>query len=371
MKKCFVNLFLCLLGIVLALCAGEAILHVLQLPKFYKAHSEPIRFILLKSQRGEVIHTNYPSKKINFIYDGNPRGYFNAENVVEHSINSQGFRGKEFSLKKEKNTIRMAFLGDSFTLGEGVHFSDIYSQQTAKILSSKHEKQQRSFESLNFGVGGYNLKDSLDMFRNFVLKYNPDILVLGLGINDVERPLFYEGNKEGLILRHVREKKTQEGIGMAPAPKTFPYQFRLSQLIWHILDQKKRSEKTIQYYSSLYSKENQSLENNLDALKELLQLCRKRDVPCFILFFPLLHSLNDNHPFLYIHSRWRYEALQHQGNFVDLFPRLKGKRAQDLWVHPTDHHPNEIVHGIAADVLVEEMLSNSKVLELINLQVLR
>jgi hypothetical protein len=34
---------------------------------------------------------------------------------------------------------------------------------------------------------------------------------------------------------------------------------------------------------------------------------------------------------------------------------LKGKDARNLWVHPTDQHPNETVHRIAAEALVEQI----------------
>ncbi len=47
--------------------------------------------------------------------------------------------------------------------------------------------------------------------------------------------------------------------------------------------------------------------------------------------------------------------------FIDLFPRLKGMRAEDLWVHPADQHPNEKVHLLAAQALVEEFLAGVKV----------
>ena len=41
--------------------------------------------------------------------------------------------------------------------------------------------------------------------------------------------------------------------------------------------------------------------------------------------------------------------------FIDLLPHLSGKKAASLWVHPSDHHPNELVHAIIGKVLAERL----------------
>jgi hypothetical protein len=37
----------------------------------------------------------------------------------------------------------------------------------------------------------------------------------------------------------------------------------------------------------------------------------------------------------------------------DLLPAFGGHQDHQLWVHPTDHHPNEIAHDLAAGSLEE------------------
>ena len=36
---------------------------------------------------------------------------------------------------------------------------------------------------------------------------------------------------------------------------------------------------------------------------------------------------------------------------LDLRAALQGQTAESLWVHPVDHHPNEIAHRLAAGAL--------------------
>jgi hypothetical protein len=40
----------------------------------------------------------------------------------------------------------------------------------------------------------------------------------------------------------------------------------------------------------------------------------------------------------------------------DLLPALRRRPTADLWVHPVDHHPNEIAHRLAAESLVPVVL---------------
>ena len=54
------------------------------------------------------------------------------------------------------------------------------------------------------------------------------------------------------------------------------------------------------------------------------------------------------------------EVKRSGGIFIDLFPVLKGKNARGLWVHPTDQHPGEKVHRIAAELIANHILENRK-----------
>ena len=41
--------------------------------------------------------------------------------------------------------------------------------------------------------------------------------------------------------------------------------------------------------------------------------------------------------------------------FIDMYPHFQGYKASRLWVHPSDHHPNEIAHRLTAEVLAKEI----------------
>ncbi|MBW1988995.1 MAG: SGNH/GDSL hydrolase family protein [Deltaproteobacteria bacterium] len=69
-----------------------------------------------------------------------------------------------------------------------------------------------------------------------------------------------------------------------------------------------------------------------------------------IMLFPMLYDFGD-YPFTEVHEKIRAFCREQGIPFLDLLPAYRKYRAEDLWVHPIDHHPNEIGHRIAAEEL--------------------
>ena len=68
------------------------------------------------------------------------------------------------------------------------------------------------------------------------------------------------------------------------------------------------------------------------------------------MLFPLLVGL-DGYALQPEHARI-VGALSDAGlRVVDLLLLLRGREASELWVHESDHHPNELVHELAGEAL--------------------
>jgi hypothetical protein len=93
------------------------------------------------------------------------------------SINSDGFRDKEYPLEKSKNTFRIIILGDSVTFGFGVENNESYP----KILEAKLNTLNNgiNYEVLNFGVWGYGTIQEVETLKIKGVKYKPDMVILG------------------------------------------------------------------------------------------------------------------------------------------------------------------------------------------------
>jgi hypothetical protein len=346
-------------GALVGLLLAEILLAVIDRPRFYKAHSFPPQFGLSPfATQGAPLYVNAPSSRIRFVYDGNPRGYFGAANEVEHTTNGLGFRGPEFAVSNEDgrlvatktgDTVRIVFLGDSFTFGEGVRDEDTYPARTAALLGQEHPSGSPRFEAYNLGVGAYNTTQELLLLEHLGLKLLPDCVVLGYVLNDAEPPMFEVNPRTNSFQRTGHAGP--EGFGDELPPDQLLYGLRTAQLVWQLAANRDKSRRVVAHYRALYEDGSPGWQESRRALRQIIARCHEARVPCFVVLFPILYEMGDAYPFRAIHEKIRAEVEGLDATLVDLFPRLKGRRDESLWVHPADQHPNELVQRIAAEEL--------------------
>ena len=354
MSDSFKNILLVLFSFLFALIVAEIVLAALDMPpRQLKPHSAPTQFVVQPDK--SYGYVNLPSSQIEFIYDGNPRNYFGERNEVVYETNSLGFRGAEWPTVKHEGGLRIAFMGDSFTFGEGVHYEDIFPTITQEELRARNVMA----ESLNFGVGGYNTLQSSLLLQPVVTEFSPDVVVLGYTINDAEPPLIYYDKARGEVVREPREKRILKGFANATVPDLLLFKLRTARLIYQYLLKKNQAENTIGWYQSLYNDENIHWGKTQEGMLSISMQCRQHNMRCIVVVFPLLYRL-DNYPLQAEHELVINKLQQAGYEFIDLLPLLEGREAETLWVHPTDQHPNEIVHRIVAEALVEKLIARDK-----------
>jgi tetratricopeptide (TPR) repeat protein len=99
------------------------------------------------------------------------------------STNSDGFRDREFSREKAKNTFRIAAVGDSITFGWYQRIDQTYSKVLESLLNA-HAAPGAAFEVCNMGVGGYNAEQEVALIKDRALRYQPDLLLIQYCEND-------------------------------------------------------------------------------------------------------------------------------------------------------------------------------------------
>ncbi|MEX2207301.1 MAG: SGNH/GDSL hydrolase family protein [Myxococcota bacterium] len=344
-----------ILGLAVGLALAETVLRLAGLPRFHGAHTPASQFDFLHSRSGStVFFVNKRNEAITFTYDSDPRGYFGPGSQVVHQTNGNGFRGPDCALAKPPGTFRIVFLGDSFTFGEGVRFEDTFAQRTSALLAQRFRGAGLAFESCNLGVSGYNTADELFLFNALVPRLDPDALVVGYVINDAEPPLFALDPVRGPV-RRPRETEIAEGVASPTPPDVGLYRLRVAQLVWQFVAERRRGAATDDYYVSLYRPESAGWAAARDALDQLVATCRRENLPLLVMLFPILHALDDGHPFLDVYGVVQRQVEGSGGQFLNLFPAFAGQDAESLWVHPTDQHPNEIAHRIAAEQLAARL----------------
>lgn len=105
-----------------------------------------------------------------------------ASDVVEYAINSKGFRGPEFSSRKEPDTTRIFCFGGSSTLGPNLNFKETYPYYLQQNLDKKFAGKK--FEVINAGVMAYTMQRINSLFKEEVINYDPDIITVYAAYND-------------------------------------------------------------------------------------------------------------------------------------------------------------------------------------------
>lgn len=348
------RLGLALIGLTVAVLVAELTLRAAGLPRFGRRHDPPVQFAFLDaSADGVPVYVNVPSTTILFAYEDNPRGYFGASNAVKHVTNAAGFRGAEFRKDKPAGVVRLAFLGDSFTFGEGVHYRDSYAEAAARLLAEQHGGGLR-FESYNFGVGGYNTRQSLYALRRWALQCQPDIVVLGYVLNDAEPPLFSLEPATRAPVRRDRESEVPGDSSVPAPPTTALFRLRVVRVGWKYVQHRRRARATFRYYRALYGVGQPGWRDTTRALHELGAVCAANNIPFYVVCFPVfVHA--DTYPFGDIHGKIRRAVDASGGRFVELLPAMSGTKLSRYWVHPSDQHPNEVAHSIAARLLARRI----------------
>ncbi len=98
------------------------------------------------------------------------------------SINSEGFRGTEFSPIKPNNTYRIVMIGGSTTFGSGVFDNETVPFQLEQKFQS--ETSEFNVEVINAGIGGSWSKLEVDLIKNRIIDYDPNLLIVYDGAND-------------------------------------------------------------------------------------------------------------------------------------------------------------------------------------------
>lgn len=104
---------------------------------------------------------------------------------VSYRFNANGCRGPDVGSERPAGRRRVLLLGDSYTLGVGVHEEDTFAVQLQSLLNNPSAAGRgESFEVVNCGVSGYATKQERQMFEILGPMLRPDIVVLTMVLND-------------------------------------------------------------------------------------------------------------------------------------------------------------------------------------------
>jgi lysophospholipase L1-like esterase len=272
-----------------------------------------------------------PSPYSEVIYELKPniKSYFK---MATFETNSQGLRDKEYPILRAKNTIRVAVIGDSFTMPAGVNIEDAYHS----LLEEKFNQEQRgiSYEFVNFGVGGYNLRQYLGVLKYKALKYEPQLIIIGFCFeNDYKVP---------------DEERFQKPY--KPKDRTYPFfqSFVRQQLNFHV--QHQLISRTKKNRREMFSKEQEQYMKGI--FSEIATISKEKNIPVVVVYLSYQSATPIN--------QWVERIVLAQGlHFVDVsssFP--EDIKTSDYKIYAIDNHPNDKANKIFADAIYKYLKRN-------------
>lgn len=300
------------------------------------------------ADRGVRMGEYVPGATCKVVYATNPRGYFDDDNGVMIKINSLGLRGPEIDRVKPPGVFRVLGLGDSFTFGVGLREEHTFLRRLEHSLNANPLTPGQRYEVLNAGTQGYNTRDEVLYLEHRWLELDPDLILVNFFINDAysDAAFFY----------------MRQALGIYVEPAEWARYSRLLDLVVHSLHVRKIRRAVEEYYRSHYfSDPEHSLDQGAGArmdwrlsraaLGRAKQLADERGIKIALVIFPELQDLDGNYPFEAIHRLVAETAESMAMPVLDLLEVLRGRKDRDLWVHRSDHHPNEIASELIAEAI--------------------
>ncbi len=294
-------------------------------------------------------HAFVPYATVRSRYDSNPRGYFDAANTIDHVHNSAGWRDSEHSIDKPAGTYRILGLGDSYLWGQGVRADEICLSRVGDTLNTELEGIR--VETINTAISATNTEYQLSLLRDRGLAYSPDAVIVHFVLNDVEADLYTDKPK----IEFFRNYTT-----IYAHPDWLSGRSRLwgwARRRWlEIFSARAYVKQAIASFNT----ESEGWVRCSEALDQIQATCGERDIPLLVAIFPFFHQLDGDYPFSVVHDAVRGHCESSGIRVVDLREYYGGYSGPELWVHPTDQHPNEIAHGIAGDAIANYLLRNAE-----------
>jgi hypothetical protein len=287
----------------------------------------------------------------NGVYPSNPRGYFDAcgENFCvpfeRETTNGCG-------VPQDPSRESVLFVGDSFAFGLGVRAADSFPSRL----------EFPGLQRRNCAYPGYNVLQAAESFdRTAAAVGKPALTVYAMVLNDLDNVAPENGtelwtNDDAELTRrrfmndfiNLRTKNVQEYYDRKRSElgtlRVLLYS-RTAAWIYRTWLMKQVSDATTEWYHTAYLP-GPRRDRAFSAIARMAAGSQR----FLLVLFPLFVDLDD-YPFEVEHREIVAEARRRGLEVLDLLEVFRGKNEQELIVYPTDRHPNEIAHALAADAI--------------------
>jgi lysophospholipase L1-like esterase len=339
----FTNTALALISLLLTMIGLEIALRYFDVRGYHEPRHETYQEVLLPADQllpGVRVQFR-PYSQFEITYDSNPRGYFDAaNNGLTYQLNQYGLRGSDFPSTKPTGQRRVLVLGDSFTFGEGVRWPDTFTVQLETLLRAE---TGLDVAVLNAGIPAWSTSDEIAYLAAKGITFEPDLIVVVYVLNDAD---YAAGLDLWNAFRAQYEKRSLRGSYLA-------------SFVYATIGQQTAARRYINDLVASAAEEQAAWQRSFEFLRAGQRGAAQIEANYMVAVFPFMYQLDETYPFRPLHDLVTDYTTQNNIPTLDLLDAFTGESYQSLWVHPSDQHPNEQAHAIAAQALAQFILANN------------
>ena len=310
-------------------------------------------------------------------YNSNERGYF--RNSYIDSEGTEVFyidRGSENDRAYENNPLpsgsfQVLAIGDSFTYGQGVYLEDTYIKRLERRLKTRNE---REVFGINLGKSGIDVSIVHHILQSKISSYRPKLVVYGYVLND----MLIEHSKTGLTQLNTFQRDDgatlpindliNKRVTLVNKLKNTQekHAFTWSYLVRHyqyLREQEELTKNTIKHYQDIHSKDKNpiGIKKTINHIVQMKRLSQESGSNFVVMIMPIFFNTDGDYPFSEAHTQISSELETQNIEYIDLLDDFRVHKADAMWVHEIDQHPNELAHKIITDRLESWIIENLKI----------
>jgi lysophospholipase L1-like esterase len=240
--------------------------------------------------------------------------------------NAHGFRDAEHSLENSNGNYRVAFVGDSVTVGVGVQLEETFTRRFEEIANAG--EPEPAVEALSISIDGYTGIQVLELAREKALPFSPSLVVYVLCMNDFD-----------FVRSSGQKRKYFE------KPRSFFLRV-INRAYFKVLGG--------DYYRSAYK------NNGATVLSDVVNTGRilgSEGMEFVVVLMPTFGKIEngDSYPLIWLHQEITAALVSQSVQVIDLLPELQ--QFGELADFGMDEiHLNQVGHELVAETLVDQLL---------------
>ncbi len=263
-----------------------------------------------------------PSSNPQLLWEYRPYGEFK-----DIKTNRYGFRDHDYESEvKPDGKYRVAFVGDSVTLGLGVRGNETFVARIGAL--EPRRVPAMSIQAMNFGVDGYNVTQIYELLVSRAARFSPDEVIYAMCLNDFD---FWGAS--GLKIRYFRK------------PRSF---------FIEMVERAYVRSFNVDYHRYYFEKNRQAV---YDYVRRMQEFSDDNGIRFRVAVLPVFHLEQENfenYQLQDVHSNISAQLTSEGVETIDLLPafRADGRSPQEL-SNQSAWHPSAAGHELIANSVLD------------------